>query len=55
MCVARGVLTKTKLTQLAAQIDPKQVLDEDVQDVRNLVVLAFVILLTIFKKNLGLE
>ncbi len=31
--VGRGVLSKTRLTHLAAQIDPKQVLDEDVQDV----------------------
>ncbi len=33
VCVGRSVLSKTRLTHLAAQIDPKQVLDEDVQDV----------------------
>ncbi len=32
-CIGRGVLSKTRLSHLAAQIDPKQVLDEDVQDV----------------------
>ena len=32
--VDRALLNPTKLSELASQIDSKQVLDEDVQDVR---------------------